>query len=141
MPTDETGREAPAESEESSGSDDHEADVDPFQIESRLTSHAIYVSEFEGSQNDGYRLAYESMAADQGAVPHRELGRVINVFRDLFGEDWAGTRIDATVCDLDGNPVATWHCEREWLADLAAGELTELEFSDLVVDSLEPVED
>jgi len=140
MTTDDTGQEASAESDDSSGGDDREADVDPFTIESRLTSHAIYVSEFEGTQDEGYRLAYESMAADQGGVPHRELGRVINVFRDLFGEDWTGARIDATVCDLEGNAVATWHCEREWLADLAAGEITELEFSDLVVGSLEPVE-
>jgi hypothetical protein len=140
MTANDSDREVPAESD-GSNDDSDAAEVDPFQIESRLTSHAIYVSEFEGTEESGYRLAYESMAADQGAVPHRELGRVVNVFLDLFGEDWTGTRIDATVCDLDGNPVATWHCEREWLADLANDEMTELEFSDLVVDSLEHVEE
>jgi len=117
-----------------------ESDVDPFQIESRLTSHAIYVSEFEGTEESGYALTYESMAADYGGIPRRELGRVINVFRDLFGEDWTGTRIDATVCDLDGNPLATWHCEADWLAALADGELSEVEFSERVVGTLEPID-
>lgn len=115
-----------------------DADIDPFRIESRLTSHAIYVTDFEGTVEEGYDLTYESMAADDGGIPHRECGRVINVFRDLFGEDWEGTDIRATVLDLDDNPVADWHCEREWLQALATGDLSEVEFSKRVVDTIEP---
>lgn len=112
--------------------------IDPFQLESRLTSHAIYVTELSGSVGEGFELTYQSMSAEQGGVPHRELGRVVNVFRDLLGDD--ATAIAATVTDLDGNPVATWHVEREWLAGLEAGEYTEIEFSNLVVDTLAPIE-
>lgn len=112
--------------------------IDPFQLESRLTSHAIYVTALSGSVAEGFELTYQSMSAEQGGVPHRELGRVVNVFRDLLGDD--ATAIEATVTDLDDDAVATWHVEREWLAGLEAGTYTEIEFSNLVVDTLAPVE-
>ena len=105
-------------------------------LESRLMSHGIYVTEFE-STADGYRLEYESLYADEGVIPHREVGRVINVFRDLHGDDWTGADIDAVVTDLEGEPQGSWRVERDWLAAMNAGELSETDFSAKVIETLE----
>jgi hypothetical protein len=110
------------------------ADDPVSQLEARLTSHGVYVDEVE--RDEGFRLSYESVDA-QGGVPQREIGRVVNVFRDVFGDDWGGERIEATVYDLDGEAVGSWHVEREWLRALAEGELSEVEFSRKVVDAIE----
>lgn len=117
--------------------DDAPDDDFAFRIESRLTSHGVYVEDVEQS-GEGYSLTYESIAvADEGAVPHREVGRVINVFRDLHADDWAGARIEGDVLDLDGNHRGSWHVEADWLDDLHNGDLTEIEFSQRVVDTIE----
>ena len=117
---------------------DDEAEDFEFRVESRLTSHGVYVDDVEQSE-EGYSLTYESIAvADEGVVPHREVGRVINVFRDLHDDDWSGARIEGDVLDLDGNRRGTWHVEAEWLDALHNGDLTEVEFSRKVVDTIEP---
>jgi hypothetical protein len=117
---------------------DDEAEDFEFRIESRLTSHGVYVDEVEQTEA-GYSLTYESIAvADEGVVPHREVGRVINVFRDLHDDDWPGARIEGDVLDFDGNHRGTWHVEAEWLDALHNGDLTEVEFSRKVVDTIEP---
>lgn len=109
-----------------------------FLVESRLTGFAVYLTDFAETE-DGYALTYESLAADDtGTVPHREVGRIVNVFRDIE-EDPVG--IEGTVTDLDGTPMGEWTAEREWLAALEADELTELEFSEKVIESIEPVAD
>jgi len=121
---------------------DSDTDTDDFafQIESRLTSHGVYVDTVD--ESDGtYEVRYESLSADsEGVVPHREVGRVINVFRDLHDDDWSGTDIEAVVTDLDGVELGTWHVEREWFDRLHNGDLTEVEFSERVVETIEVTE-
>jgi hypothetical protein len=110
-----------------------------FQVESRLMSKGVYVTDVE--QDDGYELTYESAAADEtGAIPHREVGRVINVFRDLHPEDWAGTEIEATVTDFDGTELGRWRVDEDWFAALQAGDLSETEFSQRVIGTIQSVE-
>lgn len=106
-------------------------------IENRLMSHGVYVDRFEESGAGGYYLEYESLHADEGVIPHREVGRVINVFLDLHDDDWTGADIEAVVTDLEGNPEASWHVEQSWLAELTAGELSETEFSERVIATLQ----
>jgi hypothetical protein len=111
-----------------------------FQIASRLTSHGVYVDEVERT-GGGYSLTYESISLDsEGIVPHREVGRVINVFRDLHDDDWAGDPIRAVVTDLEGVAQGRWHVEPEWIDRLHNGDLTEVEFSERVIETIEPVE-
>jgi len=108
-----------------------------FQIESRLTSHGVYVTEFEDrTEEDAYAVTYESIAAGEGAVPHSEIGRVINVFRDLHAGDWTGVDIEATVLDLDGEIRGYWYVDADWFDALHNGELTETEFSQRVLETL-----
>jgi hypothetical protein len=109
-------------------------------IESRLMSHGVYVDEVV-EKGDGYRLTYESVAADgAGAVPHREVGRVINVFRDFHDDDWEGADIEATVTDLDGVELGEWHVEQEWIAALHGDDLSEVDFSQRVIETIEAPE-
>ena len=118
-------------------SDEHDFE---FQVESRLTSHGVYVDEVEEGESH-YTVTYESVAVDsEGIVPHREVGRVINVFRDLHPDDWTGAEIEAKVTDLDGDPLGTWHVEAEWLDRLHNGELSEVDFSEKVIETIEPAE-
>ena len=105
-----------------------------FRIESRLTSHGVYVDEV-AEREGGYAVTYESISADsEGVVPHREVGRVINVFRDLHDEDWSGADIDAVVTDFEGEERG------RWLDRLHNGDLTEVEFSEKVVETIELAE-
>jgi len=105
-------------------------------LEVRLTSHGVYV-EAVVEDDASYKVTYESISADsEGVVPHREVGRVINVFRDIH-DDWAGGDIDAVVMDFDGTEQGQWHVEGEWLDELHNGDLTEVEFSEKVVGTIE----
>ncbi|QDX39471.1 hypothetical protein [Salarchaeum sp. JOR-1] len=108
-----------------------------FRVAARLTSHGVYVDEVVDA-GGRYEVTYESLSADgEGVVPHREVGRVINVFRDLHDDDWRGADIDATVTDFDGVEQGRWHVESEWLDALHNGSLTEVEFSERVVGTIE----
>ena len=107
-----------------------------FAVESRLTSHGVYVRTVE-DDDDRYLVTYESLAAEKGAIPHREVGRVINVFRDLHGDDWEGIDIEGTVLDLDGNERGTWHVEASWFDALHNGDLSEVEFSRKVIGTVQ----
>lgn len=108
-----------------------------FLVESRLTGFAVYLTDFEET-DEGYALTYESIAADEtGAIPHREVGRIVNVFRDIEPEPIA---IEGTVVDLDGRRLGEWYVDRDWLQRLEDDDLTEIEFSEKVIDSIEPVE-
>lgn len=107
--------------------------LDVDQLEARLMSHGVYVTEAR-EDGDAVSLEYESIAA-RGGVPHREVGRVINVFRDLLGESTVD--IEATVTDLEGETQGTWRVEAEWLAELAAGEVSETAFSGRVLETIE----
>ena len=113
----------------------HTDDEFAFQLESRLMGQGLYLTELE-RLDAGYRLEYESLSADRGAMPQRELGEVINVFRDVLEEDWPGTRIEAVITDLEGEPVADWHVQAGWATALAEGDLSEVAFSEKVLGTL-----
>ena len=113
-----------------------ERDDFEFQVESRLTSHGVYVQEFVERDDDTYEVTYESINAAPGSVPHMEIGRVINVLRDLHRGDWAGKRVEATVKDIDGEIRGYWYVEAEWFDRLHNGDLSETDFSEKVLDTL-----
>lgn len=110
-----------------------------WQLESRLTGDGVYLTDF--AREEALELTYESVAVDEtGTVPHREVGRIIQTVQEVFGEDWRGERLEATATDLDGEPRGEWHVAEEWFAALAEEELSEVEFSQRVVDTIEPVD-
>ncbi|MCD2199771.1 hypothetical protein LPA44_07660 [Halobacterium sp. KA-4] len=110
-----------------------------FALESRLTNHGCYLREVAES-GDTCHLTYQSAAADQhGEIPQQQVGDIVNVFRKLFADaGWSVRSVEATVTDLDDEPLGSWRAEQEWFDALADGTMTEVEFSRRVVDSLEP---
>ena len=134
--------------------------IDDDRFEARLMSDGVYVTTIE-RRGDTLAVEYESIDAGSiGEVPHQEMGRVINVYRELVdenegrdgteagiidgNEDGDGNsdrsgyrRIEATVTDLEGEPVGTWHAEAGWLRALADDDLTEVEFSSRALDTID----
>lgn len=109
-----------------------------FALESRLTNHGCYLQSVT-IDGDCYRLTYQSAAAEQhGEVPHQQVGDIVNVFRTLFDENgWDVRSVEATVTDLDDEQLGSWRAEAEWFEQLAAGEMTEVTFSQRLIDRLE----
>ena len=112
---------------------DETGDLDDDQLEARLMSHGVYVTEVERG-SEAVELEYESIAAKRG-IPHGEIGRITNVFRDLLGG--SSTGIEATVSNLDGEVQGRWTVEAEWLDELRENEVSETEFSGRVLETIE----
>lgn len=115
--------------------------IDGERLEARLTSDGVYVTNMDRG-NGVLSVEYESIDAGSiGEVPHQEMGRVVNVYRELADENDYDredyVRLEATVTDLEGEPVGTWHAEADWLRALADGELSEVEFSSRVLDTID----
>jgi len=104
-------------------------------IENRLVSHGIYVTELDRGA-DPVEITYETLHAADG-VPHGDIGRVVNVLRDFREQGWDPVDIRGIVTDLDGEKLGTWHAEADWFHDLAADDITETEFSQRVLDTIE----
>lgn len=105
-------------------------------VSNRLMGQGVYFE--EADYEDGRLvLEYETVAPGDG-VPHQQIGKVINEFRDLLDDGWVPTTIEATVFDVEeGYRRGSWRMEEEWLHALEAGELSEVEFSGRVLDTLE----
>ncbi|ADJ15391.1 hypothetical protein [Halalkalicoccus jeotgali] len=106
------------------------------QVGYRLMGQGVYFESVEHS-TDRIEIDYETVAPGEG-VPHRQIGRVITVFRDAIEEGWEPTTIEARVHDSeDGTLRGTWHMNEEWLYELESGDLSEVEFSGQVLETLE----
>lgn len=104
-------------------------------IENRLMSHGVYVESIDPT-GSALRIEYETVAPGEG-VPHQQIGSVVNVFREHVGEGWTITDIEATVTDPDGTTRGRWRMDADWLEELEAGELTEVEFSERVLETVD----
>ncbi|MFB6164563.1 MAG: hypothetical protein ABEJ31_05340 [Haloarculaceae archaeon] len=104
-------------------------------IENRLISHGIYVTDLDRGE-EAVSLTYETVHATEG-VPETDVGRTVNVFRELREEGWEPVDVRATATDLDGNRLGSWVAEAEWFRQLAAGEITEVEFTARLRETIE----
>jgi len=118
-------------------------------LEARLMSHGVYVTSLE--RVDG-RLSLDYETATPGeAVPDREIGRVLNLLLDALGDgEWEPVDVRATVYDVDaadspepadGDDGAgargTWRADAEWLAAHDAGDISDVELSQRVLETVE----
>lgn len=103
-------------------------------LENRLMSHGVYVTDF-ALDDDGLHVKYET-AAQGESVPHREVGRVLNVFIDAREEGWDPVDIHGWVTDLDGEERGSWRAEAGWMRALENGNLSETDFSQLVLTTI-----
>ncbi len=109
-------------------------ELDPDQLEARLMTHGVYVTTVDIGEAR-LEIEYESVAAGQtNGVPHREVGQVINAVRDL--SETPGD-VHGTVTDLDGESVGRWRTEAEWLRALEDDELSEVDFSQRVIETID----
>lgn len=107
-------------------------------LEMRLTSHGVYVTNFD-VRDETLAIEYET-ATPGGGVPHREMGRVLNLLLDAQKDDWEPRDVEATVFDIDREETGergTWHAERSWLVAHEDGELSEVELSQRVLNTIE----
>ncbi len=111
----------------------------PERIENRLMSHGVYVDELDSSGNT-FDITYETVHADD-SVPNRDIGRIVNLLRDFRDEGWEPVDVHGIVTDLDGERLGTWHATAEWFHDLEDGTITETEFSQRVLDTIEETGD
>ncbi|MFC7222416.1 hypothetical protein ACFQKF_04590 [Halalkalicoccus sp. GCM10025322] len=105
-------------------------------VSNRLMGRGVY---FEAADREEDRLAIEyGTVAPGDGVPHQQIGKVINAFRELLDEGWEPTTIEATVVNVDDDRRrGSWRMEESWLRALEAGELSEVEFSGRVLDTIE----
>jgi len=104
-------------------------------IENRLLSHGIYVNDLEKSE-DAVEITYETVHATDG-VPHGDIGRVVNVLRDIRKEGWDPVDVEGIVTDLEGERLGSWHADADWFHELADGDITETDFSQRVLETIE----
>ena len=104
-------------------------------LEGELRSNAISVEAIE--QGETVDLAY--LTAFPGTrVNHQEMGRACNTFIDLAeAGDWSPRRVEATVLRSDDDVLGTWHVEPEWIEGLLSYRLSEEDFSERVLDTLD----
>lgn len=109
---------------------------DPYErMENRLMSHGIYVTDLDRG-DESVEITYETVHGTEG-VPHRDIGRVINVLREFREEGWDPVDVYGTVLNLDSEPLGSWEADADWFHELAADDITETEFSQRVLDTID----
>jgi hypothetical protein len=104
-------------------------------LEQRLMSHGVYVTDLD--TDDGtLRIDYET-AAPGGGVPHREVGRVLNRLLALHDDGWDPMDVRAAVASIEGEPRGTWRADREWLVCHVRGEISDVDLSQRVIETIE----
>ncbi|MFC7080759.1 hypothetical protein [Halorussus caseinilyticus] len=104
-------------------------------LEQRLMSHGVYVTHLE--TDDGtLRIDYETATPGEG-VPHQEVGRVLNRLLALADDGWDPTDVRGTVADIDGDHRGAWRADSEWLVAHDRGELSDVDLSQRVLDTIE----
>jgi hypothetical protein len=104
-------------------------------LEQRLMSHGVYVTNLD--TDDGtLRIDYESATPGEG-VPHREVGRVLNRLLALHDDGWTPTDVRAAVASIEGEERGTWRADREWLVGHARGEVSDVDLSQRVIETIE----
>lgn len=105
-------------------------------VEGELRSNGISV---ESLDEGGETVELTYLTAFPGEdVNHMEVGRALRTFvgRVEAGE-WEPKRVDATVLRADDDVQGTWHAEAEWFRKYDRYELSDEDFSELVLDTLE----
>jgi hypothetical protein len=104
-------------------------------LEGELRSNGISVEAIDR----GETIDVEYLTAFPGReVNHQEMGRACNTFIDLVeADDWSPRRVEATVLRSDDDVLGTWHIEPEWIEGLVEYRLSEEDFSERVLDTLD----
>lgn len=98
-------------------------------LERNLMAGGIYV---ERSVRDGetLHLEYETAAA---GIPNDQIGAVCSELVDAQEAGWEPSDVHAWAFDLDGLFCGHWRAEAGWFRALDRGDLSETDFSTLVL--------
>ena len=118
---------------------DTDADERPFEerLEDRLMGQGVYLTDLTESVGE-LTIEYESVAATDG-FPKRQVGRVLQMVWDTREGGGDAVSVAATVTDTDGEVLGSWRAENEWVEALREDDLTQMEFSEKVLDTIEKV--
>ncbi|WP_336000680.1 hypothetical protein [Halorientalis halophila] len=109
-------------------------------IENRLVSHGLYVTDLERGE-EALEVTYETVHVDADAeapgVPDRDIGRLCNVLREFREEGWDPVDLRAVATTLEGERLGTWRAEAAWFRELGRDDITETEFSQRVLETVE----
>ena len=106
-------------------------------LEQRLMSHGVYVTDLTtDEETETLRIDYETASPGEG-VPHREVGRVLNRLLALHDDGWDPTDVEAAVESIEGEARGTWHADRGWLVGHANGELSDVDLSQRVIETID----
>ena len=100
-----------------------------------LESESIAVRELR-EEGPIVTLRYATGSTSYDAVS-RDIGRVSGGFFRQVREGWDATRLEATVTDPAGTPLATWYARVEWFREFRDGTITADELSLKVLRTVE----
>lgn len=104
-------------------------------LESRLMSHGVYVTDLDAADGT-LSIAYETATPGTG-VPQQEVGRVLNRLLEAQDDGWDPIDVTGVVSDVDGDERGRWRADREWLVGHARGDLSDVDLSQRVLDTVE----
>ncbi|PSQ49453.1 hypothetical protein BRD15_03305 [Halobacteriales archaeon SW_6_65_15] len=104
-------------------------------LEQRLMSHGVYVTDLE-TEEGTLRIAYETATPGAG-VPQREVGRVLNRLLEAHRDGWDPTDVRGVVSGIDGEERGTWRADGDWLVGHEQGDLSDIDLSQKVLDTIE----
>ncbi|USZ72784.1 hypothetical protein [Natronosalvus halobius] len=103
-------------------------------LENRLMSQGVYATSLERT-DERTRLEYEMVHNVPGVTTH-EVSTVVRIVLDVAEErEWEPGTLEAVSRSTDGDRRGTWRVEREWF-DRLGDDLSDIEFSDLVLDTI-----
>jgi hypothetical protein len=114
------------------------ADADLHErLEDLLMGEGIYVTNFARRDGD-IHIGYETTASE--GIPHREIGRILTVLIEAREDGWEPCDVHGWVYDLDrsegAKPRGHWEAREGWFHALAEGDLSETDFSTLVLSTV-----
>lgn len=105
-------------------------------VEGELRSNGISVESLD-TGDETVELVYLTAFPGE-SVNHTEIGRALRTFVGRVEADqWEPKRIDATVLRAEGDVQGTWHAEADWFRKYDRYELSDEDFSELVLNTLE----
>jgi hypothetical protein len=104
-------------------------------LEGELRSNGISVESLD-TGGDTVELTYLTAFPDV-RVNHSEMGRALSTFLDRAeAGEWDPVRVEATVLRSEEDVQGRWHAEAEWFRRYLGYELSDEDFSELVLETL-----
>lgn len=109
-------------------------------LERNLMSLGVYVERHAREDDDGERLHVEYETAAAG-LTQADVGNVCTELVDAHGEGWEPIDCRFWVFGTDGDFLGKWEVRAGWFRALERGDISETDFSTLVLSTRQPGED